>query len=153
MNMIRQTTIPTNQRRIAIVKRPRPHQARLGMIRAGVLPLRDNTVAWATISDSTPDSSDNWLSTILMQQSQARLATPGTLTYTPASTTPAPAVAPWNSWAQPNCGDTGAAQIGVDNASPGAPSDSLFWKIVGASAIAASAVFITKTLFEQGRGR
>ncbi len=68
--------------------------------------------AWTTISDATPDSSDNWLSYKMMEQARARSVTPGTLTYTPASTTPAPNVAPWNSWLTPNgfdcAGSTGS---------------------------------------------
>jgi hypothetical protein len=59
--------------------------------------------AWTTLSDATPDSSANWQSYVIRAQNQTALTTPGTLQYTPAPITPAPVVAPWNSWNAPNC--------------------------------------------------
>lgn len=100
--MIRTAEQGNPKRRIAIIAIPRPQKTRLGVIRTG-WPARDTTEAWTTIADETPDSSANWISYKLMDQAVARQTTPGTLTYTPASATPAQNVAPWNSWLSPNC--------------------------------------------------
>ena len=59
---------------------------------------------------------------VMQRQNQAILNNPGTLAYTPASSTPAAAVAPWNSWLQPNCapGRFPAAAAAIGGSSPAA---------------------------------
>jgi hypothetical protein len=102
--MIRNVPGPVN-RRIGIIQLARP-QARLGglgIIRDGSTAAARNIAGWTTLQNQTPDSAQNWISGQLVNQSTARLNTPGTLSYTPASATPGAPVAPWNSWLQPNC--------------------------------------------------
>lgn len=148
---------PAPTRRIGVIALPRPQQARLGrlgVIRNALPP----PVAWTTISDQVPDSADNFLSSVIQSQNAAILATPGTLTYTPASNTPAQNVAPWNSWLQPNCypDPTGPSDqsAGAPDATGAAPatnqprsalnsgSPSPFWLIVGILGAAASATYL-----------
>jgi hypothetical protein len=96
------TGMPT--RRLAVVDMSRPQRARLGSIGNGDPAMsRDGAVAWTTVSDEAPESSANFIASTISAQNAAATTTPGTLTWTPANTTPAQNVAPWNSWTQPNC--------------------------------------------------
>ena len=135
-------------RRIAVIQIPRAQTARLGYIRPAPPPV----TAWTTISDEPPDSSANWISYILMGQARTRETTPGTLTYTPTSDTPAANVAPWNSWLSPNCPPNGAeadasAAAPATAAPAGAAGLNPFWVGVG---IAASLAAFAYSL---GKGR
>lgn len=139
----RSAIIPT--RRIAVIEMPR-RAARIGTIRSATLPLRDYVVGWSTVNDEPPESSGNFLSTVLAQQDQARLNTPGTLDYTPASDTPTPNVAPWNSWQSPNCPADVPAWT-PDGATPAAPPAEpggvpFVWAIAGILAAAAAAKYV-----------
>ncbi len=129
------------RRRLAVIATARPQRARLGIIRPGSAANGANLSgpeAWTTISDATPDSSDNWLSYKLMEQQRARSITPGTLTYTPASTTPEPNVAPWNSWLTPN----GFQCAGSQGSSSTAPQTSKLLWLAGILGGAASLVYL-----------
>ncbi len=134
------TTEGTQKRRIAVIAVPRPQRARMGYIRQGG-PVPAGT-PWTTIAFETPDSSAGWISTQLLQQAQARQTTPGTLSYTPASVTPAPNVSPWNSWLSPNCPD-GSTTAADSSGAPITPAGrSWLWAIVGVLGAAASAVYL-----------
>ena len=147
--MIR-TTQPGNQkRRLAVIAIPRPQQARLGVIRTG-WPARDTTEAWTTISDEEPDSSANWLSYQMTQQAAARQTTPGTLVYTPASSTPAENVAPWNSWISPNC-PAPSATVPTSTSTTKLPGKNWLWLLVGGLGAAASAVYLYQSAEYKGR--
>lgn len=74
----------------------------MGTIREGE-PARDSTPGWATLTDEPGESSGNFMAAVVASQDNARVTTPGTLSYTPAATWPVQNVAPWNSWRQPNC--------------------------------------------------
>lgn len=147
--MIHTTHNPTPARRLAVIEIPRPQRSRMGSIGDGY-PARDTTIAWTTIEDAEPSTSDNWLADLLSRQAYARNTTPGTLTYTPASATPAPNVAPWNSWLQPNCGDGSGAppasptqMNGVTpSSSPGAETTSKLWLGIGLFTAAAYAAYV-----------
>lgn len=95
-------------RRIAVIAMPRPQRARLGIIRPGDPAGYGPPLAWTTISDMAPESSMNFISSVLTRQQLAVQTTPGTLTYTPAPNGPMPNIPPWNSWLQPNCPPTAA---------------------------------------------
>jgi hypothetical protein len=141
---------PAAARRIAVIGIPRPQQARLGrlgIIRNATAASIPGAVAWTTISDQVPDSADNFLSSVIQSQNAAILATPGTLTYTPASVTPPQNVAPWNSWLQPNCyPDATDATTAAAAPVPQTPV-SPFWWVVGILGAAASATY----LYEQAK--
>lgn len=148
--MIRETSFQPQKRRIAVVKVNRPQQARMGSV--GSAPqARTSVISWSPTAPAPPDSSANWMSSVLQAQDQARMTTPGTFSYTPASTTPAPNVAPWNSWLQPNC-DNGPtpANAGVD---PGAtpPDSGWFWKALGLLGGAAASVYLVRSITEKER--
>lgn len=149
------------KRRIAIIAIPKPQRTRLG--RMGVIRNAPTPpVAWTTISDATPDSADGWLSSVIGAQQTASQSTPGTLTYTPAATTPPPPVAPWNSWGVSNCGQTDpqgssapsspiaiAPAANGSAAAGGGPSaapvpGSNFWAIVGLLGAAAAIVYLAE---------
>jgi hypothetical protein len=108
--MIHSTLHGPPRRRIAVIAVPRPMRARLG--RMGI--IRDGEPATAgvltTLTDATPDTSDNWIASVIQQQQNALLTTPGTLQYIPAPRTPYPIVAPWNAWGTFNC-DAGSPAI------------------------------------------
>lgn len=106
--MIRSHFEGVPNRRIAIIELPRPQAARLGIIRPGE-PARDTAVAWTTVSNEPAESSANFIAMTINRQNLASTQTPGLLTFTPANTTPAPNVAPWNSWLDPNCLPPGVA--------------------------------------------
>lgn len=126
-------------------------------------PARDTTVAWTTISDAEPGTSDNWIADLLSRQAHARNTTQGTLTYTPASATPAPNVPPWNSWLQPNCGNgSGAAPSNPGNLNGTTPAPAIppgvtdgplskLWLGIGLLTAAASAVYLYNA--SEGRRR
>jgi hypothetical protein len=133
--MIHTTAKGTPKRRIAIIAMPRPQRARMGSIGAAPPPA----ISWTTLSDETPDSSANWMSYTLMQQATAREATPGTLTYTPANNTPAPNVAPWNSWLSPNCPPADAA------AKP-KPDYTKLWLLFGGITATAGLLYIANSI-------
>ena len=118
-------------------------------------------ISWTTISDGAPDSSENFLAMVMQRQNQAILNNPGTLSYTPASSTPAAAVAPWNSWLQPNCapGSSPAAAAAIGGSSPAAgmipdssppaavsSSPSPFWIAVGLAAGLASVAYLANQM-------
>jgi len=153
--MIHHTPEGQPKRRIAVIQVPRPQRARMGSIGSGYPASGGRAIAWTTISDATPDSSDNWMSLKLREQARARETTPGSLSYTPASDTPAPNVAPWNSWANPNCGLLPQQQAPTRRAAaPAAPEptegkESKLWLIVGLLGAAASATY----LFNAATGR
>lgn len=111
--MIRNHFNDPPRRRLAVVELPRPQRARLGhlgVIRDGAaFPSRDTAAAWTTTSPELPESSGNFMASVISAQNANSTTTPGTLTYTPAQSTPAPNVAPWNSWQQPNCLPPGIA--------------------------------------------
>jgi hypothetical protein len=123
-------------RRIAVVEIPRSASNRLGRIGSirnydwntipEVAPLTDEPYLTAqpfTASgavDKTPPTTAAWLARIISAQSHYRETTPGTLTYTPAPTIPAPPVARWNSWAGP-C-DGGIPATSTSSGSGGASS-------------------------------
>jgi hypothetical protein len=147
--MIRTTMNGNPKRRIAVIRIPRPQASRLGVIRVG---QPRPAVTWTTVTDEVPDSSANWMSNVLAQQQYARTTTPGTLTYTPANNTPAPNVAPWNSWLQPNCAPaassaafdptaTGMTAI-AGGAAAGAPSK--IWLFLGLLGAAASVKYLVR---------
>jgi len=127
--------VPT--RRLAVVEIQR-QRARLGHLvgligPGGQVPNRDTAVAWTTVNDETPDSSGNFLSSVIADQNSARTSMPGTLAYTPANTTPPPVVAPWNSWLQPNCAPAGSIPT-TPNAQVTAPTSNALsgWVILAA---------------------
>lgn len=147
--MIRTTLQGTSKRRIAVIRIPRPQSARLGSVGAPPPPA----YAWTTVSDEDPSTADNWQSYVLMNQARARETTPGTLNYTPASDTPAPNVAPWNSWLMPNCG-AGSATPAPDPgaAAAAAPADySKLWLLIGLVGAAASLTYLANSAAERGR--
>lgn len=103
IHTLRGTAAP--RRRIAVIQIPRAQKARLGLIHDGSVP-RDTVIAWTTISDQEPGSSENWLAYVLQQQAAVRQSTPGTLMYSPgaAAALQLPrATAPWNSWQTASC--------------------------------------------------
>lgn len=159
--MIRtQLNQPQPKRRIAVIEIPR-QQARLGhlgVIRNGPVAAAGASLGWTTISDEAPDSSANFMSSVIQQQQSAQLTTPGTLTYTPASATPAQNVSPWNSWLQPNCPPGSANDAATSPSDPSAiaqtaavPTDehSTLWLLVGLLGAAASATY----LYRSAKGR
>lgn len=128
------------KRRIAVIAMPRPQRARLGSIGDGSPAGYGAPAAWTTITDEGPESSSNFISSVLNRQTYAAINTPGTLNYTPAPSGPAPNVAPWNSWLQPNCPpaeDSGGAGI-IANASNG----EIFWGALGLISAAAAALYL-----------
>jgi len=139
--MIRTTTPLNLKRRIAVIRPAATHTARLGSISGSA--VAGPHMAYTTLSVMEPESSQNWMSEILARQDRARTETPGTLYYTPANRTPAPNVAPWNSWRQPNCPATIAAPIAQAAA---VETESKFWLIVGALGAVASGLYIVKNL-------
>ena len=146
--MIRNTTLgaATPKRRIAVIEMPRPQRARMGSIGYGN-PARDGAVAWTTISDEAPESTGNFMSSVIAKQNLARTTTPGTLTYTPANNTPAGNVAPWNSWLQPNCGASGSSTAATAPAAASAdtsvtPSRSPWFIALGLIGALASAKYL-----------
>jgi hypothetical protein len=136
-------SIPT--RRIAVIAIPRPQQTRLGVIRNGDPAGYGPPVAWTTISAEGPESSANFLSSVIARQQAATTSTPGTLTYTPAGTLPTPNVPPWNSWLQPNCPPQTPEQAAAAAAASGgsAPLD-LFWTAVGVVTGAAAIAYLAR---------
>jgi len=143
--MIRSHNEGTPKRRIAIIQMPRPQRARMGSIG----PVPPPPTAWTTISDETPESSANWIASIMQRQATARETTPGTLTYTPAATTPAPYVAPWNSWLSPNCPPAGATAA----PEPATVKPTKWWLILGAIGAAASLKYLLSDEKEERRHR
>lgn len=113
--MIRDHFTGTPGRRIAVIEIPRARARMAGVGEAANYPSRDTAVAWTTISDEAPESSANFMASVISKQNSARLASPGTLAYTPANTTPDQNVPPWNSWSQPNC-------LSPDSSSPSTPT-------------------------------
>jgi hypothetical protein len=98
------TGAPTRRLAVVEIQRNKARLGHLGVIRdGGNFPNRESAVAWTTVSDETPESTGNFLASVIADQNAARTQTPGTLAYTPANTTPPQPVAPWNSWLQPNC--------------------------------------------------
>ena len=142
--MIHNTIPGQPKRRIAIVQIARPQQTRLGSIGNG---SPAPALAWTTIEDEQPESSSSWLGYQLMQQSWNRNNTPGTLTYTPASVTPAPNVPVYNSWQQPNCVPQTQAPAPAA-AAPMAGAYSKLWIGIGLLGAAASLSYL---LGEKGR--
>ena len=142
--MIRTNPHAQPKRRIAVIAIPRPQQARLGVIRDGNPASYGPPVAWTTISTEGPESSSNFLSSVLARQAAAAIDTPGTLNYTPAPSAPAMNVPPWNSWLQPNCPpmspEEEAAAAAADPAA-GATQD-LFWVGVGLITSAAAVAYL-----------
>lgn len=139
--MIRTNPNVQPKRRLAVIGIPRPQQARLGVIRDGNPASYGQPVAWTTITTEGPESSSNFLSSIMARQQAATLTTPGTLTYTPAPSGPAVNIPPWNSWLQPNCPPPTpeeAAAAAADGSAPATAPD-LFW--VGAGVVTALAAF------------
>jgi hypothetical protein len=146
--MIRTNPHSTPKRRIAVIAIPRPQQTRLGVIRNGDPASYGPPVAWTTISAEGPESSSNFLTSVMARQQLATLNTPGTLTYTPAPTAPVENVAPWNSWLQPNCPppatpEQAAAAAAASGVVPGAPLD-LFWVAVGLATSAAAIAYLAR---------
>ncbi len=141
--MIRTTTPLNLKRRIAVIRPAATHTARLGSINSGYATVAGPHMAYTTLSVMEPESSQNWMSLILARQDRARTETPGTLFYTPANRTPAPNIAPWNSWRQPNCPAPAPSAIAPAAA---AEQESKFWMIVGALGAAASGLYILKNL-------
>lgn len=131
-------TQPTGQkRRIAVIQVPRPQRARMGSIGDGSPGV---ALAWTTVSDSGPaDTSQSWLAFKLMEQARARETTPGSLNYTPASTTPVPNVPPWNSWRNPACQLLPPAPAAV---APKPKEESKLWMLVGLLGAAASVTYL-----------
>ena len=147
--MIR-TTPASQKRRIAVIAVPRPQRARLGLISDG-WPTPPGT-PWTTISLELPDSSANWIGYKLTEQAIARQTTPGTLSYTPASSTPAPNVAPWNSWLSPNCGPAASSSATDALGAAATPSTrSWLWLLIGGLGAAASAVYLYQAAEYKGR--
>lgn len=117
-------------RRIAIIEMPRPQRARMGSVGCSEnYPNRNTAIAWTTVTTEGPESTGNFMASVIAKQNNARVTTPGTLTYTPANNTPQPNVAPWNSWLQPNCPDPGSAPAPTPDAqtmtTTGAPPASI----------------------------
>jgi hypothetical protein len=144
--MIRHTDSGAPRRRLAIIQTARPQSARLG----SVGPAPPAPVAWTTISTSVPDTSASWLSYKLMEQSHARETTPGTLVYSPADDTPAPVVAPWNSWSVAGCTTYTAqqlAQLGIQQppaaTTPAADYTKAFLAMAGIGTVAALAYLLS----------
>lgn len=130
------------KRRIAVIAMPRPQKARLGSIGPGEPAGYGPPLGWTTLSDMQPESSMNFISTVMSKQALAVLQTPGTLNYTPAPTGPPQNVPPWNSWLQPNCppaADSGSGPVASILASGG--SD-LFWTGVGLLTSAAALAYL-----------
>lgn len=126
------------KRRIAVIAMPRPQKARLGSIGPGEPAGYGPPLGWTTISDMQPESSANFMSTVISRQQNAVLNTPGTLRYTPAATQPAPNVPPWNSWLQPNCPPDSPGGSGSGSGSSviaTAATSPLFWAGLGAAAL------------------
>lgn len=140
--MIRQTQSENARRRIAVIEMPRPQRARMGSIGQTPAPI----LAWTTINDSTPDSSDNFMAQVINRQNWARLNQSGTLAYTPASVTPAPNVAPWNSWLQPSC-EPGQGSAAAETPAPVNPLLLIF----AALGAAASGVYLWRQAFDAKR--
>jgi hypothetical protein len=131
-------------RRIAVIAMPRPQRARLGIIRPGDPAGYGPPLAWTTISDMQPESSMNFISSVIARQALAVQATPGTLTYTPAPAGPAPNVPPWNSWLQPNCAPSAAGSSPVTAALAAAAGNDAFWIGAGLAAAAAGALYLLR---------
>jgi hypothetical protein len=147
--MIRTNLQTVPKRRLAVIAIPRPQQTRLGVIRDGNPAGYGPPVAWTTISNEGPESTGNFLSSVMAKQQYATLNTPGTLSYTPAAgMSPAENVPPWNSWLQPNC-PPGSPAAAASSATPaaaaaaalGSPPD-FFWVAVGLMTSAAAAVYL-----------
>ena len=130
-------------RRIAVIGMPRPQKARLGIIRPGDPSGYGPPLAWTTISDMQPESSMNFISSVIARQALAVQATPGSLTYTPAPSGPAPNVPPWNSWLQPNC-DPAAAGSSPAAVIAAAAGNDAFWIGAGLAAAAAAALYLLR---------
>lgn len=141
-----------SRRRIAIIAVPRPQQTRLG--RLGVIRQTPAPViAWTTLSDATPDSADNWLSSVWTAQQTASMQEPGTLVYTPAPVYPPAIAAPWNTWNTDNCdaGSSGTASTPATPATsvpqaamPAPAAGSNFWAIVGLIGAAAGLIYLAE---------
>jgi hypothetical protein len=128
------------KRRIAVIAMPQPQKARLGSIGPGNPAGYGPPVAWTTISDEAPESSANFISSVISRQAVAVLKTPGTLNYTPAPSGPAPNVPPWNSWLQPNCPPDASAAEQSPLAS--VATSNAFWVGVGLLTSAAAAMYL-----------
>lgn len=123
------TGVPTRRLAVVQIQRQTARLGHLGIIRNGPqYPNRDAYAAWTTINDETPESSANFMASVISDQNSARTSTPGTLSYTPANNTPAPPVAPWNSWLQPNCTPAGTS-------TPATPTAQIETPLAGASAV------------------
>lgn len=137
------------KRRIAVIAMPRPQKARLGSIGPGEPAGYGPPLGWTTLNDMQPESSMNFISSVIAKQALAVLQTPGTLSYTPAPTGPPQNVPPWNSWLQPNCppaaADSGPA--GDAAAILSATGGGSFWLGFG---LVASAAFIG---YAMGKGK
>lgn len=142
--MIHTTMHGPPKRRIAVIAIPRPQKARLGSIGNGnpAAPA----IAWTTIDDAPADSSAAWLAMQIKKQNWHRNNTQGTLTYTPASVTPAPNVPAYNSWVSPNCLPAPAAA-----ASDIIDSHPNLWMAIGILGAAASAMYLLNSI--SGRGK
>jgi hypothetical protein len=118
-------------RRIAVIEMPRPQRARMGSIGcAADYPSRNTAISWTTVTTEAPESTGNFMSSVLAKQNLARTTTPGTLTYTPANNTPAQNVAPWNSWLQPNCPPGGMNPPATATADDSVPAPRSPWLIL-----------------------
>jgi len=143
--MIHTTQQGTPKRRIAVVQVPRPQRARMGSIGpgfAGSSSAGGSRVAWTTISDAPPDSSQNWLSLKLREQARARETTPGSLAYTPASSTPRQNTPPWNSWSMPNCGPFNEPPPAEQPAAAPPDKKEKLWLAIGLLGAAASLTYL-----------
>ncbi len=164
------------QRRIAVIQIPRAQRSRLGWIRSQNWIAGPNTTAlnsWAPVADLFPvlrkNSSsltpDEWQALILQRQALATLATPGTLSYTPAPPYPSGSTieAPWQVWqtdaCNPNAGNflamgsqsPAAAAAAADDASTGAGSEQSKWLIAAAVLGAAASLMYLKNSQRGGR--
>lgn len=124
------------RRRIAVVEVPR-----LGRIRG----IQDSAnwvnnadvPGWATTSQQTPSSAEQWMAAVIGAQSQQRETKPGTLTYTVATPNmfAPPVQAPWNSWGVTQCAPDG---MPLQLPAP-APAEPIHWLLIAAGVLTGAA--------------
>jgi hypothetical protein len=101
-------------------------------------------LGWCTVSDEGPESSANFLATVLMRQRSATHQTPGTLLYTPACYTPSENLAPWNSaWTNYRSRVNATSQDSAP-AAGGGTGQHLLWMALTVAASVAAASLLTK---------